>query len=325
MASGGPCNLQLSGGEPTVRDDLPDIVRLARAAGFTFIQINTNGLRLATEPDYAARLAEAGASSAFLQFDGTNDAIFTALRGRALLAGKLEAVTRLHRAGIGAVLVPTVKPGVNDHDLGAILRLAASLSPAVRGVHFQPVSYFGRYPGPPAAADRITLPEIMRLLDVQTGGAASPAHFNPPGCEHALCSFSGKYLVQPDGTLTPLSRSGPCGCTPGSAPESAADGAERAKSQVAANWILPALPDKAVHAPGRTPDGLDLFLENARTRILTVSAMAFMDVWTLDLDRLRGCCIHVATPDGRRVPFCAHYLTAMDGTKLYQDPGEGRL
>lgn len=329
-ATGGTCNLQLSGGEPTVRDDLPDIIRRARAAGFDFVQVNTNGLRLGTEAGYAERLAAAGLSSAFLQFDGADDAIFTTMRGRPLLAEKLAAIENLGRAGVGVVLVPTVKPGVNEHDLGNILRLAAGLSPTVRGVHFQPISYFGRYPKAPLDADRITLPEIMRLLDVQTGGQVGPAHCNPPGCEHALCSFSAKYLVMPDATLTPLSRAGAggCGCASKSAPlgaspttpPSAAEGARRSIDLTARNWSAPA-PLEATPLAKKAPDDLDLFLERAQTHILTVSAMAFMDIWTLDLERLQGCCIHVAAPDGRRIPFCAYNATAMDGTTLYR----GRL
>ena len=74
--------IQLSGGEPTVREDLPEIIRLARSYGFGFVQINTNGLRLSEDPAYARQLREAGLSSVFLQFDGTRDEIYRKLRGR---------------------------------------------------------------------------------------------------------------------------------------------------------------------------------------------------------------------------------------------------
>ena len=47
--------------------------------------------------------------------------------------------------------------------------------------------------------------------------------------------------------------------------------------------------------------------------------MAFQDVWSLDLERVRECCIHVVTPDGRMVPFCLYNLTSADGTALYRN------
>jgi len=46
--------------------------------------------------------------------------------------------------------------------------------------------------------------------------------------------------------------------------------------------------------------------------------MAFQDAWTLDLERLRDCCIHVLDPTLGLVPFCAFNLTAADGRALYR-------
>jgi hypothetical protein len=63
---------------------------------------------------------------------------------------------------------------------------------------------------------------------------------------------------------------------------------------------------------------LEAFLERARTHTFTVSAMAFQDVWTLDLERLRECCIHVLDPRYGLVPFCAYNVTATDGKALYR-------
>ena len=83
LAAGGPYNVQLSGGEPTVREDLPEIISLGRSMGFDFIQLNSNGLRLAREPDYVKRLKEAGLSCVFLQFDGLEDEIYRETQGAA--------------------------------------------------------------------------------------------------------------------------------------------------------------------------------------------------------------------------------------------------
>jgi len=310
----GFCNIQLSGGEPTMRKDLADLIRMAKDKGFPFVQLNTNGLRLGRKSGYAETLAKAGLDSVFLQFDGTEDAIYTALRGKALLKDKLAAIENLAGAGVGIVLVPTVVPGINDHNLGAVVDLAAQNSPGVRGVHFQPVSYFGRYPKAPADVQRITLPELMRLLEQQTKGSIRADHFLPPGCEHSHCSCHANYMVAEDRTLKKLSSGGKCDCTPRPAEE----GADKAKAFVKRQW---AAPEKALPLVAEVPqpkDDLDRFIARAATHTLAVSAMAFQDAWTLDLERLKGCCIHIVSPDGRLIPFCAYNLSSMDGETLYR-------
>jgi len=317
-------NIQLSGGEPTVRDDLPQIVAMGREAGFGFLQINTNGLRLARDPAFVRDLKAAGLSSVFLQFDGTNDAICRQLRGRALLEDKRAAIEACGRHRIGVVLVPTLVPGVNDQDIGNILRLAVAHSPVVRAVHFQPVSYFGRYPHPPADADRITLPRLMRLIEAQSEGAFQAAHFSPPGCENALCSFSANFMVMPDRSVRAMGREWSGSCCP--QPIQADMGAAHAISSVARQWAAPLAcacapgsqqPTRNAPARGGALD-LDAFLRRAKTHMLAVSAMAFQDVWNLDLERVRDCCIHVMAPDTRLVPFCLYNLTGSRGQRLYR-------
>lgn len=319
LEASGPCNIQLSGGEPTVREDLAAIIALGRSKGFGFLQLNTNGLRLAAEENYAVHLKEAGLASIFLQFDGLSAAVHQALRGRDLRAVKEAAIRHAAAAGLGVVLVPTLVPGVNTAEVGAIIDYATSFAPTVRGVHFQPVSYFGRFPQPPADTDRLTLPEVISLIAAQSGGTIQPEHFAPPACEHALCSFHGTFLMGEDGLLQPLgSRQGAC-CSTGPTP-TALEGREKSVSFTARQWSLP----MAAEGCGCTPkekaplDDFDRFLARARTHTFSISAMAFQDVWNLDLERLRGCCIHVVAPDGRLVPFCAYNLTSSLGTPLYR-------
>lgn len=177
--TGGGCNIQLSGGEPTVRDDLPQIISMGKELGFNFIQLNTNGLRLAEENDFVGRLKQAGLDSVFLQFDGMDDRVHLKLRGRKLKAIKEKAIANCRAHNLGVVLVPTLVPGVNDEQLGDIIRFGLENAPHVRGVHFQPVSYFGRYPKPPDDGDRITLPQVIQAVTAQTGIEA--LHFCPPG------------------------------------------------------------------------------------------------------------------------------------------------
>lgn len=319
-------NIQLSGGEPTLRDDLPDVVAAGRVAGFGFIQLNTNGIRLASDVGYLKALKEAGLASVFLQFDGTEDGVYLKLRGRTLAEIKNRAIEACARLDIGVVLVPTLVPGVNTHAIGGILAAAVRMSPAVRGVHFQPVSYFGRYPLAIEDAPRITLPELMAAIEHQSDGMFKVSDFRPPGCENAWCSFHASYLTLPDGRVrwlqSPPLSSGCCTPLPAGA------GAQRAMAHVARQWAgarnaaPAAFKDGEAACASRSQDrrsmGLDDFLHRARAHTFTVSAMAFQDAWTLDLERLRDCCIHVFDPPRGLVPFCAFNLTAADGTGLYR-------
>ncbi|MGC8660263.1 MAG: radical SAM protein, partial [Desulfomonilaceae bacterium] len=113
IATGHPCNIQLSGGEPTVRDDLPEIIALGISLGFKFIQLNTNGIRLAVDEIYLKRLKESGLASVFLQFDGMSDQIYSALRGGNFLQSKLMAIQNCRKQNLGVILVPTLVPRVN--------------------------------------------------------------------------------------------------------------------------------------------------------------------------------------------------------------------
>ena len=308
------CNIQLSGGEPTVRDDLPEIVALGRSIGFEFIQLNTNGLRLAAEPAYVEKLKEAGLASVFLQFDGTTEDVHRTLRKRPLLEAKKAAIRNCRANEIGVVLVPTVVPGVNDHELGEIVQFAMENLPTVRGVHFQPVSYFGRYSTVPTDAGRITIPEVIRGLELQTEGMVSTADFAPPGCENALCSFHGTFVLMPDGGLKSFSRQAEsCSC----GQPKAEDGAAQTRRFVARQWSQPEQRTCCDTHESLSLGYWDVILERARTHTLAISGMAFQDAWNIDLERLKDCCIHVVARDGRLIPFCAYNLTSSSGQALY--------
>jgi uncharacterized radical SAM superfamily Fe-S cluster-containing enzyme len=328
-AQSGPFNLHLSGGEPTVRNDLPELIRAIRALGLTYIQLNTNGIRLANDDGYAARLKESGLTCVFLQFDGISDDVFERLRGRPLLDTKLRAIENCGRSELGVVLVPTLVPGVNRGQIGDILRTAIRLAPAVRAVHFQPVSYFGRYPAPPRDEDRITIPEIIAQIEQQTAGQFKAANFYPASGENPYCSFHGKFWIHGNGRIVPTVRpaaSSCCGPSPasnlvplGASSANPGEGARRAQSFVARHWAYPTSASYTPNSSGAGIDvsSLDAFLAEDK-QSFCVSGMAFQDAWNLDLDRLRECFLHVLSPDQKLVPLCAYNLTGAHGQTLYR-------
>ena len=63
--------LILTGSEITLRKDLPDLARRARAAGFEHVRIQTHGMAL-SRPDYAARLLDAGVDEFFVSVAGSD-------------------------------------------------------------------------------------------------------------------------------------------------------------------------------------------------------------------------------------------------------------
>ncbi len=240
-------------------------------------------------------------------------------------------------------MVPMIVPGINDDQLGDILEVGIQASPTVRGIHFQPVSYFGRRPVLPKNSDRITLPEILAGLETQSGGKVRADDFSPPGCENALCSFHGRFFISEAGGLKPIVALPVADA--GNPPESADVGATRTISSVARQWgpvrkngisdadvLGQDQPSRLQQAgetssccgsTGNVSDGsvslnIDSFLEMARSKSISISAMAFQDVWNLDLERLRDCCIHVMSPDGRLVPFCAYNLTGSEHHPVYR-------
>lgn len=344
----GKANIQLSGGEPTVRDDLPEIIRLGREKGFTFFQLNTNGLRLAREPGYARKLKEAGLSCVFLQFDGVTDQVYTELRGAPLMEEKLRAMEHCRQAEIGVVLVPVVAPEVNLDQVGKILDFAMERLPWVRGVHFQPLTYFGRYAN--GEKGRLTLPRLLREIEAQSGGRFRCDDFSGGSAEHSHCSFSGNFLLEEDGTVRTLKVQSSC-CCGGGAEETAAQeeppasqsccrgetdaakeyaasdrgcccevektytAVEHTRDTVARRWGAP-LPGE--ERPPEDPDSLDAALYQLSRRRFSISAMAFQDCWSLDLERLQDCYIHVLAPDGRLIPFCSYNLTNAEGRPLYR-------
>ncbi len=187
--------LELCGGEPTVRNDLKEIIAHANSCGFHHIQVNTNGLRLAAEADYAKKLVEWGVSVIYLGFEGTDRETYVKKYGRDLYDTKIAAIESCVEAGLAVVLATVVLPDLNGDGLREIVEVAKRYSPTIRGINFQPISYFGTYePG-----ERVTIPRVIRSLSETEG--IEESDFVPVNCQHPLCSFQAAYMIDGKGRL----------------------------------------------------------------------------------------------------------------------------
>ena len=290
-------NLLLSGGEPTLCNYLPEVIADGLSLGFSFFQLNTNGLRLAAEPGYGRRLREAGLATVFLQFDSMEDEACQIIRGRSLLQEKKQAIENCAEAGLGVVLVPTLLRGVNDQQIKGIIDYALSCAPVVRGVHLQPCSAFGRtlatMPG------KITMPELLNLLTTYPDSPFQTEDFRPPG-GHSLCALQGEFYLD-QGRLVPRRQEAtPCCCSKHNVVTKSAF--------IAGRW----------RGAPETGDGdsWTQMAEEIRSSTFTISAKLFQDWSDIDLKRLQNCSLHVLNRDFKRIPFCAWNLTSRSGQRL---------
>ncbi len=324
MQKAGPVNIQLSGGEPTMRDDLESIITLTHDEGFPFVQLNTNGLRLGQDPSYAAKLKKAGLNLVYLQWDSMEDAAYTKLRGGAYTAIKEKALQHCIEAELPVLLVVTLVRNVNDTHLGTILMKALTSGPAVRGIHVQPVASFGRYPWEHTAAPRLTIPEVLHALETQSQGMLKATHFHPPNSEHPLCSFSAVYQrhehCADTTTLQPVHEQNTCCASTSNTIQKLPTNispAVQAREFVAHHWGADVQTQTCAHSESK--DDLDNFLQkNTLKNRFTVSGMLFQDAYSLDLARLRRCHIHLAVQGSKIIPFCSYNMTSSLGFALHR-------
>lgn len=320
--NGGDCSIQLSGGEPTMRKDLPEILRMGKKMGFSHIQVNTNGIRIAKDLDYLRELKNAGADLIYLQFDSLRDEVYTKIRGRKMLDIKLQAVSNCEQAGIAAILVPVLVKNLNDSETGELIAYAKKHMPIVKGVHFQPISYFGRYPNDKGRIiwDRMNLSDVIDCLISQTGGEMKKKDFVPRKRYDSHCAFSALYYLETDGRLKSITENARDRLI-----SKHTDFAKKANAFTNRHWKMqkPDMPseecDEEKTHNTHERQYMKEFIERLKNYTLSVSGMGFQDAYNIDIGRLRGCCVHVITYNGQAVPLCAFHVTSLEGERLYQN------
>lgn len=324
--------VQFSGGEPTMRDDLGEIIRKAKEIGFPQVQIATNGIKLARDPAYAVALRDAGLSTVYLHFDGVTR------ETNPKFLNDQKAIANCEKANLGIVLVPTMIRGRNDHEIGDIIRFAAEHIAVIRGINFQPIAFTGAASADDVRRERITIPDLLARIEQQTDSAIRVSDFYPVPCmvpfsdlveaytgkpqirftAHQHCGAATYVFVMKDG-LVPINRMVDVDAFFAALDRTAED---LRKGGAIRRYIalLRGLRDLRSSIRKERAEGIDFWrlvrlavlkhdfdaLRDFHWNALFIGSMHFMDRYNYDIARVQRCCIHYATPDMKLVPFCTY-------------------
>jgi uncharacterized radical SAM superfamily Fe-S cluster-containing enzyme len=303
--------IQFSGGEPTIHPQIIPMLRAAMERNVRHIMLNTNGRRIANDDAFLAELAEIR-PAIYFQFDGFDSNSYRLIRGEAdILPEKLRALDRLAEIGCPAILVPAISRGINEHEVGRIIKFAMD-HPAVFGVNFQPAFHAGRFLEHDPL-QRLTNPELIQMVQEQTGGMFRVGDFIPVPCCFPTCN-SVTYAYVDGNTVIPLPRI-----------LNVDDYLDYISNRVMMNlvddiktaleglWSSSAIPGSQQTsfnfamscAACGLPEGAE-GLEGIMDRIFMIMFQDFLDPWTFNQKNLMKCCKEILLPDGKQIPFCAY-------------------
>jgi 7,8-dihydro-6-hydroxymethylpterin dimethyltransferase len=305
-AEGEPESVQLSGGEPSIHPQILEMLAAAKQRGIKLVMLNTNGIRLARDPRFAPALAELGVH-VYIQFDGFDEATQVAIRGKPLTEEKLRALDRCAEAGASVSLAAAVERGVNQHEVGAILRFGVE-HPAVTGVFFQPVTHSGRFRVDSDPLEKLTNSDVIGAVCAQLPEWFRRDDFVPVPCCSPSCR-SATFALYDGEDLVPLPRLVDVEqyldyvtnrAVPDLDVRDALEGLWSAKAAGGSDPVAERL-DCVACATGMPPE-----LREVAARGFMAVVQDFQDPYTLDVNKLRKCCVSEIVPDGRLIPFCAY-------------------
>ena len=316
--------VMFSGGEPTIHRQILEFVDAAQARPIKAVNLNTNGIRLASDRAFVAALGERNrpgrAVNVYLQFDGLDERTHREIRGRDLRETKQRALDNCAAAGLTVTLVAAVERGLNEHELGAVVEFGLA-HPAVRSVSFQPVTHSGRHV-PFDPLNRLTNSDIIHLIAQQRPDWFRPSDFFPVPCCFPTCRSITYLLCEgtpgaPDFGLVPIPRLLDVAdhldyvanrVVPDHAVRAALEKLWSASAFMGTDTTSEQLAAAAAALDCADACGVNLpeAVANLTDRAFMIVIQDFQDPYTLNVKQLMKCCVEEITPDGRLIPFCAY-------------------
>ncbi len=324
--------VQITGGEPTIREDMLDIVKLAKEVGYSHVQVNTNGLKLADDLEYCRDIKGAGTNTIYMSFDGVTK------ETNPWIDMNKKAIKNLREVNLKVVLVPCLIGGKNLHEAGKIVKFALDNMDIIRGVNFQPVSFCGRISklkDEKREKQRVDYVAMMESIEKEFDGQISRNDFFPvpfvfpiskliellkgeaqveftahPGCGGAT------YIFVEDGKAIPVTRFIDVEKLLDFIDKESKIKGPLKKLRIASAFLKQI--DSFVNYDN-APSGFNLkkllkdaamggsydSLRGFHYKSLFVGSMWFQDPFNLNIDRLERCVIHYTTLEGI-VPFCTY-------------------
>jgi len=309
-----PDLVQISGGEPTIHPQIMEILKLAKSKPVRHIMINTNGIRIARDKEFVKRLAELRPGfEVYLQFDSMRRAALENLRGADLRRIREQALANLEEAGISTTLVCVIKKGVNDDEIGEIVRHALTYS-CVRGITFQPIQDAGRNVGFDKNTDRMLLTDIRREIG-QHSGVFNEDDIIPLPCNPDEIAIG--YGLRDGTNVTPITRFIPkeeiLAASPNTIsfekyPELRRRVFDLMSLSVTGEATKSVLGDLLCCLPQvEVPEDLGY------DKVFRVVIVQFLDRFNFCIGAVKRSCIHFVTPQGKIIPFDTYNLFYREG------------
>ncbi len=324
--------IQLTGGEPTIRDDLIEIIKMAKEVGFTHIQLNTNGIKLSEDIELCRRIKETGVNTVYMSFDGISKEI------NPWIEQNKKAIENLRNVGMKSIVLVPVVMKKNLHELSDIIKYALENNDVVRGVNFQPISFAGRLEKVNqefVRKNRVDYAEMIKVLEKGLDGQINMDDFYPVPFVYPISKLienlkgekqveftanpmcgGATYIFVENGKIIPITRFIDVEGFMKFIDDLSKVSGKFKKAKMIASLIknIGKYIDKE-----KAPKSFDIkkLLLNALTKgdygslgalhhkSLYIGSMWFQDPWDMNISRLKRCVIHYSTLDGV-IPFCAY-------------------